>query len=549
MAADPNNPTFPGVYILEVPSQVRAITGVPTSITAFIGRALHGPVNTPTAIFSMADFERQFGGVWKDALLGYAVKDFFQNGGGQALVVRLFKKTDASDGTTIIGTTAAQDPVNPASLRLQASSPGSWSQDLGFRIEHPAAVDAGVLASLGEGIVDADVFHLVIGEIGGVDVGGNSTIDTPLEQHLNLTVKESTRRVDRVLAESSDLLVAVDLPSDRPPAGTYPDEPRTAAPTTELVAGDDGVGLDDNSFIQSGSAAAKEGLYALEKADIFNLLYIPPYAMNADPADVGGTVLTEAAAYCKTRRAVLLIDGLQGWGKLADVSSGVSSVASLVSAARDYTALYFPWLKKADPMRGFQTARFPPGGTVAGIIARTDATRGVWKAPAGLDAAMGGVTSLDVPLTDDENGVLNPRAVNCLRTFPAAGHVVWGSRTLAGDDYLASQWKYLPIRRLALYIEESLYRGTQWVVFEPNDEPLWAQIRLNIGAFMHGLFRKGAFQGQTPRDAYVVKCDKETTTQADIDRGIVNILVGFAPLKPAEFVIIRIQQLAGQTEV
>jgi phage tail sheath protein FI len=147
-----------------------------------------------------------------------------------------------------------------------------------------------------------------------------------------------------------------------------------------------------------------------------------------------------------------------------------------------------------------------------------------------------------------ENGELNPLGINCLRSMPAIGPVVWGSRTLKGDDRLASEWKYIPIRRLALYIEESLYRGTQWVVFEPNDEPLWAQIRLNVGAFMHNLFRQGAFQGSTPREAYFVKCDKETTTQNDRNLGIVNIVIGFAPLKPAEFVIIKIQQIAGDIQ-
>ena len=144
--------------------------------------------------------------------------------------------------------------------------------------------------------------------------------------------------------------------------------------------------------------------------------------------------------------------------------------------------------------------------------------------------------------------MLNPLGINCLRTFPVYGNVCWGARTLDGADALASEWKYVPVRRFALFLEESLYRGTKWVVFEPNDEPLWAQIRLNVGAFMHNLFRQGAFQGTTPREAYLVKCDKETTTQTDINNGIVNILVGFAPLKPAEFVIIKIQQLAGQIE-
>jgi phage tail sheath protein FI len=172
----------------------------------------------------------------------------------------------------------------------------------------------------------------------------------------------------------------------------------------------------------------------------------------------------------------------------------------------------------------------------------------VWKAPAGLDAGLNGIQGLSVSLTDAENGQLNPLGINCLRTFPAAGSVVWGSRTLRGADQLADEYKYVPVRRLALFIEESLYRGTKWVVFEPNDEPLWAQIRLNVGAFMQNLFRQGAFQGQTPREAYFVRCDKTTTTQNDINQGVVNILVGFAPLKPAEFVIISLQQMAGQIQ-
>jgi len=211
-------------------------------------------------------------------------------------------------------------------------------------------------------------------------------------------------------------------------------------------------------------------------------------------------------------------------------------------------ALYFPRVIESDPQLGGQLDTFVPCGIVAGIMARTDTQRGVWKAPAGLDAALSGTQGLQASLNDAENGMLNPLGINCLRFFPAAGRVIWGARTLRGADQLADDYKYVPVRRLALYMEESLYRGTQWVVFEPNDEPLWAQIRLNVGAFMHGLFRQGAFQGQTPQAAYFVKCDKETTPQDQINLGIVNIIVGFAPLKPAEFVVIKLQQMAGQIE-
>ena len=212
-------------------------------------------------------------------------------------------------------------------------------------------------------------------------------------------------------------------------------------------------------------------------------------------------------------------------------------------------AIYYPWVLQTDSLQAGAVRAFPPCGFVAGVFARTDATRGVWKAPAGSDASVNGAVGLELAMSDAENGQLNSLGINCLRSLPVYGNVVWGARTLHGHNDRGSEWKYVPVRRTALFIEESLFRGTQWVVFEPNDEPLWAQIRLNVGSFMNTLFRQGAFQGASARQAYFVKCDSETTTQNDIDRGIVNILVGFAPLKPAEFVIIQLQQIAGELEV
>jgi phage tail sheath protein FI len=242
---------------------------------------------------------------------------------------------------------------------------------------------------------------------------------------------------------------------------------------------------------------------------------------------------------------MLVIDSPGAWATKEAAKTGVTSD---IGSATKNAAVFFPRIRRPNPLRDDQIEDFAPCGAVAGLFARTDSQRGVWKAPAGLESTLNGVPELSVPLTDPENGELNPLGINCLRAMPPAGRVIWGSRTRVGDDRLASEWKYIPVRRTALFIEESLYRGTQWVVFEPNDEPLWAQIRLNVGAFMHNLFRQGAFQGTTPRDAYFVKCDKNTTTQSDINLGIVNIVVGFAPLKPAEFVVIKIQQMAGQIE-
>jgi phage tail sheath protein FI len=212
-------------------------------------------------------------------------------------------------------------------------------------------------------------------------------------------------------------------------------------------------------------------------------------------------------------------------------------------------AVFFPRLRASDPLKGGATADFAPCGAVAGVMARTDATRGVWQAPAGLQATIEGVAGLSAGLTDNDNDndndndKLNPLGVNCLRSFPTTGCVVWGARTLSGD----AQYKYISVRRLVLFIEEGLTRGTKWAVFEPNAEPLWAQIRTNVGAFLFSLFKQQAFQGLTPQEAYFVKCDGTTMTQRDIDSGIVNIVVGIAPVRPAEFVIISISQIAGQT--
>ena len=280
-----------------------------------------------------------------------------------------------------------------------------------------------------------------------------------------------------------------------------------------------------------------QGLYALEDADIFNLLCLPAITHSG--------VLADAVSYCEERRAFMIVDAPP---TAADPASMVAVATGAALPKSDHAAVYYPWTYVSDPLKNGKPRLAPPCGTVAGLYARTDGNRGVWKAPAGTDANLTGVVSLAATLTDGENGSLNPLGVNCLRTFPVYGAVSWGARTLRGADQLTSEYKYVPVRRLALYLEESLYRGTQWVVFEPNDEPLWAQIRLNIGAFMNTLFRQGAFQGSSPREAYLVKCDRETTTQDDINRGVVNILVGFAPLKPAEFVVISIQQLAGQIQ-
>jgi uncharacterized protein len=302
-----------------------------------------------------------------------------------------------------------------------------------------------------------------------------------------------------------------------------------------------------------GDSLANSGIYALTQVPIFNLLCIPDAvrasAGNSAVLDSNNTALDPATIYataisvCVNARALLLIDPPP---TIATVSAAVDWKSNTIGVVNANGAAFWPRLRLADLQNNGQLRTFAPSGVVAGVYANTDSSRGVYKAPAGIGATLNGVQNMTYQLTDTENGVLNPLGLNCFRTFPIYGPVLWGARTLVGADAEASQWKYVPVRRTALFIESSLYQGTQWVVFEPNDEPLWSAIRLNVGAFMQNLFVQGYFQGQTPDDAYFVKCDSETTTQTDINNGVVNILVGFAPLEPAEFVVIQIEQLTGQ---
>jgi phage tail sheath protein FI len=364
----------------------------------------------------------------------------------------------------------------------------------------------------------------------------------------NLSIDETdTRYFVDVIETQSSLIRVFSIPENEENMGR-PDITETPIKMTDAnpnEGSDGGVVPKDLPHIYIGSLKDKTGLYALEKAPLFNLLCISPVTRTVDISD---STWATAASYCLQKRAMVIIDPPLDWATKELAIKGVDSLRSILGDAKKNAAVFFPRVKLANPLKENRSEVFVPSGIMAGLFARTDTNRGVWKAPAGTEAGLTGVRELTLTLTDDENGLLNPIAVNCLRNFPVYGNVAWGSRTLDGADQLASEWKYIPVRRLALFLEESLYRGTQWVVFEPNDEPLWAQIRLNIGAFMNNLFKQGAFQGKSAREAYFVKCDSETTTQNDIDRGIVNIIIGYAPLKPAEFVILKFQQIAGQLE-
>ncbi|WP_244550071.1 phage tail sheath family protein [Bradyrhizobium sp. cf659] len=518
--------------------------------------------------------------------MSYAVADFFRNGGGQAIIVRIFK----SKGGT------GKGGVTVGGLALEAANPGAWSNGLEVTLDDNVTDDAAKRL----GLARTDLFNLTA----RLTVNGQVVAR---EQFLNLTTKDTTnlagraQRVDRVLQQSSQLLrvpdpsklatTSVTFPPDQGSGGATggaggggaaagggqggagaagaagtgggaaggggdaagpggaasggSPKPKSLSGTVHVPDSDAEAPVDKDTY--TGDRDNKKGLFALENADLFNLLCIPP---DRPGGDTDLAVYKEAMSYCTQRRAMLIVDPPSSWGDNFAVDDPIGKLTALGYSA-DHTrnaALFFPRVAAPDPLSKGQQATFVPCGLVAGAMAATDARRGVWKAPAGLDAGLSGIDELTTKLTNGENGVLNQIGINCLRNFPIYGNVIWGSRTLRGADQMADEYKYIPVRRLALFIEESLFRGTQWVVFEPNDEPLWAQIRLNLGAFMHTLFVQGAFQGQTPAAAYFVKCDKETTTQNDINLGIVNIHVGFAPLKPAEFVVLRIQQIAGNIQ-
>ncbi len=617
----PANLAAPGVYIEELPSGVRTITGVSTSVTAFIGRARRGPVNRATRISSWADFERNFGGLWNQSELGHVVSQFFQNGGREAVIVRIDVGSGTATGTvpgamvlavspqiaarpnfhhlrvTVAhggnaneysltlqaedaANTVLQDDTNPAKQPYSRTVPLTVGTNPAAAIAAPAGttpalplatlVGSGpsvrptagpVVSTQGEARLPVpSAFAFTAANPGswanGVtvtitrDSGGGNTFglqaqrfdatgrELENEVYYNLSPTPGTATyVGDVLASRSALIRLSGVP------GALAQLTASGTLGTGTDAGEPGI------TAYTGSEVSRTGLFALEEIDVVNLLCVPfPSAVSVvTETDRAGFWSGTALPWCRARGAFAIIDPPPSWANFDAVNTSLSSPTGWMSSLRsEHGAQYFPTVLAPDPLQQNRLRPFSPCGVVAGIIARTDATRGVWKAPAGMEATLAGVLDLGVQLTDGEQGTLNREGINCLRAFPGVGRVSWGARTLLGQDRTASEWKYVPVRRLASYLEQSLLRGTRWAVFEGNDEPLWSQLRLNIGAFMHGLFRQGAFAGRTPADSYFVRCDKNTTTQADIDAGVVNVLIGFAPVKPAEFVVIKIQQLAGQ---
>ncbi len=448
----------------------------------------------------------------------------FSDGSTPDLTATATWASSAPAVATVSNTGLAKAIASGGSLTLFAANPGAWGNNLRVAVLPQTS--------------DPTRFGLLVQQI------------TPTGQ---LQTLESFVNLSTVLADPLYAVTVIDNDSKYVsfinPATGNPVVPAAApSPTAPLApialgGGEDGAVLvpaSDQNFEIALTSKADQGVFLLDRVDIFNLLCIP--------GETDAPTISTLQDYCAGKRAFYIVDApqLSTISSLTQTGPVGSTPGPITGTNAGNSAYYFPWVQAPDPLFGNRPSLYPPCGFVAGIYAATDASRGVWKAPAGIQASLTGVSGLQYNLTDLENGDLNIQAINCLRQFKVYGDVVWGARTLQGNDQAGSEWKYIPIRRLALYIESSLYDGTQWVVFEPNDVPLWSQIRLNVGAFMQGLFLQGAFQGTSPQQAYFVKCDAENNPQASIDLGVVNILVGFAPLYPAEFVVIQIQQIAGQ---
>jgi Bacteriophage tail sheath protein len=538
--------TYPGVYTQELPSGVHPISGVSTSVAAFVGWASQGPIDRPALVTSWADFESQCGGLDPRSYLGYAVNQFFSNGGQQAYVVRLV--ADGTGATTapafagliITGltfdTTAAPAPSivtiatgGGGGLALAARNPGSWGDNYAIRIEP----EQGDYARLTLAIIYTNP-----------NTQAQSVVESFQNLSLALNDPQSRYAVGVINTESNFLTAKMGNPAltiTNVPAVPPATLPPPGAATISLGGGDDGTVL--NPAVTPGAGpfetalnvdGSGTGVHLLDTVPIINLLAVPA---EADPSTIAAL-----QAYCVRRQAFLIVD-CEPSDTFATLQGGPNDLTTGVDAIN--SAFYFPWLTAFDAAQNVLRP-FPPSGFVAGVYVATDASRGVWKAPAGIDAGLIGQTGLAVNLNDQQAGVLNTQAINCIRNLSPYGDVVWGARTLRGANQGGSEWQYVPIRRFQLYIEASISLGIQWAVFEPNGEALWQQIRLNVGAFMQSLFVQGAFQGATPAQAYYLKCDAENNSQSSIDNGVLNIQVGFAPLYPAEFVTIQIQQLSGQ---
>jgi phage tail sheath protein FI len=532
--------SYPGVYIEELPNLTHSIVPSPTSIAVFVGYT--HPFLTPAAnyktaipVASAADYRRSFGGPfsspWQPDYVGQAIAEFFANGGSTCYVVGLPAVQYYSGGAPA---ESGGNPVEVAAATevVTVTSGGSITftalQPVGIAAAAPATGTVGIPMQ----VAISNPQPPTKNTSADIVVSYGNTVET----YRQVAIGD----LESALANSS--LVTVKLSSPAPTEYPTTGSPfelgyGTSAPEASWTV------INPGDFGQVFDAGA-----SLDKVPIFNLLAIPGISDLA--------VLSTGVAYCEGKRAFLIMDTPSPTTADWDANSIVDNLSGGGSLSDDFpvsinAALYYPWVNTTDAVTGAAMTS-PPSGFVAGLYGQEDSARGVWKSPAGIETVLNGSSGVVTAgaMTDAQQGVLNQNALNCLRQFPGIGTVIFGARTTAGADANTAQqqWKYIAVRRMALFIEQTLHANLTWAVFEPNAQPLWAALTQEVNAFMLSLFRSGAFAGTTPSNSFLVQCDATTTTPTDVANGVVNIVVGFAPLSPAEFVIVQIAQLAGQAQ-
>jgi phage tail sheath protein FI len=509
----------PGVYVEEVDRGTKPIEGVGTACAAFVGFAEQGPVNQPTFIPNFTEFVNTFGGFIKGGYLAQSVYGYFQNGGGRCYVTRLpGGEAEEAEPKAVAALPSAAKP-SIESLTITALEAGAEGAKISIEVVKPSGED-----------VSEGQFNLIVRRGSTEEVFENLSFSKAKGARNVVDVVNKQSKLVRVAEKVSELSMAERAPSP----GTY-SLTVAEAKSTALVP--------VSSDVIVGDAAERSGLSGFEVAEDVTMLCVPDLMAlyQAGLISMEGVKAVQLAmiAHCENMKdRFAIIDCPPG------LSPQTMKEWRMDEAGYDtkYGAVYYPWLRVANPLGNGESILVPPSGYMAGIYARSDNERGVHKAPA--NEVVRGAMGIEVQITKSEQDILNPIGVNCIRTFSGRGIRVWGARTLSSD----ASWRYINVRRLFNFVEKSIERGTQWIVFEPNDPDLWARIRRDITAFLTNVWRTGALFGPTPAQAFYVKCDEETNPPSVRDLGQVIIEIGLAPVKPAEFVIFRISQWATGSE-
>lgn len=507
----------PGVYVREVEPGSRPIEGVGTAVAAFLGLAAQGPFNTPTLVTNWSQFTRTFGGYVDESYLAHAVFGYFNNGGGSCYIVRLGDDGAAPPTRGAVAELPSAEDPSAMVYRIKAKEAGPAGNEITVVVEH--LEDA-------EGAEDEDAGIRLVVRRGSTE-----------ESFEGLTHGGAAQNVAALVNATSTLIQLEEVgrasaTKRRPAAGSYV---LSGGGTAELAR------LSSEDYI--GSPEQRTGFGSLQAVDEITMLCVPDLmaAYESQLLDIDGVQAVQQA----------MIDHCEGMGdRMAILDAPPAFTAQQVKEWRvdkarydaKQAALYWPWIRVFDPARG-RNVSVPPCGHVAGIWSRSDDTRGVHKAPA--NEVVRGALDLDVIVTRGEHDQLNPEGINVIRAFPGRGIRIWGARTLSSD----ASWRYINVRRLFNYLEESIIEGTQWVVFEPNDHDLWQRIRRTVTSFLLGMWRNGALFGITPDQAFYVKCDEETNPPDVVESGQVVIELGVSVVKPAEFVVFRVQQFPGGAQV